>query len=382
MKRTRHYRALLALGCIPNIGNQRIRVLIHHFKDASKIFKASLPELQRIEGFGSALARQIIKFDGWKRVDRILEQTVQCDARLVALGDPEYPSLLTQIFDPPPLLWVKGDPAILSVPAIAVIGTRNPDKTGLKQAERWSAELVRAGLIVNSGLAYGIDSVAHKTAVDTGGKTIAVLGSGIDWIYPPGNSKLAKRIIESGGAVITEFPPGSKPDAGNFPVRNRIVSGMSLGVLVIQSGIKGGSMITARSALDQNREVFVVPHNPDNPNGVGGNYLIKTGQGKLIQEMEDLLEEISFEPESFAGIQPRQPVKISLSALADEDRKICRVLESGPVHLDKLSESLDRSSHELFLQLLELEMAGLIRQKAGKYFELQEHRVLRKRGGC
>ncbi|MEX0770428.1 MAG: DNA-processing protein DprA [Balneolaceae bacterium] len=375
MKRTRHYRALLALGCIPNIGNQRIRALIQHFKDASKIFNASLPELQQIKGFGFALARQIIKFDGWERVDRILERTVQCDARLVALGDSEYPLLLTQIFDPPPLLWVKGNPAILSVPGIAVIGTRNPDKAGLKQAERWSAALVRAGLIVNSGLAYGIDSAAHKTAVDTGGKTIAVLGSGIDWIYPPGNSKLAKRIIETGGAVITEFPPGSKPDAGNFPVRNRIVSGMSLGVLVIQSGLKGGSMITARSALDQNREVFVIPHTLDNSNGIGGNYLIKTGQGKLVQEIEDLLEEISYEPEPAAGVQPRQSVKISLSALAEEDRKICRVLESGPVHLDKLSESLGRSSHELFLQLLELEMAGLICQKAGKYFELQEHRV-------
>ncbi|MEX0994266.1 MAG: DNA-processing protein DprA [Balneolaceae bacterium] len=371
MKRKSHYRALLALGCIPNIGNQRIKTLMQHFEDASQIFKAGIPELMQIDGFGSALARQISKFDQWERVDQILERTKKCKARLIGLGDPEYPAILAQIFDPPSILWVRGDPEVISSSGIAVIGTRNPDRAGLEQAKRWSADLVRAGLVVTSGLAYGIDSTAHKTAVDLGGRTIAVLGSGIDWIYPARNAYLAKRIIDRGGVILTEFPPGSKPDAGNFPLRNRIVSGLSLGVLVIQSGIKGGSMITARSALDQNREVFVIPYNLDNLNGIGGNYLIKTGQGKLVQEMEDLLEEISYEAEPVSLYPPIKTPEASYSTLSDEQKKICRILANSPVHLDKLSEALGRSSHDLFPQLLELEITGIIRQKAGKYFELK-----------
>lgn len=343
---------------------------MQHFEDASEIFEKTIPELQQIDGFGSTLVRQILQFDSWNEVDRILEQTENCEASLVALGEPEYPVLLSQIYDPPPVLWLKGNSDVISAAGIAVIGTRNPDSYGLRQAEKWTKELVRSDLVVNSGLAYGIDSTAHKTAVDYGGKTVAVLGSGIDWIYPARNANLVKQILEQGGAMISEFPPGAKPDAVNFPVRNRIVSGMSLGVMVIQSGIKGGSMITARSALDQNREVFVIPHDGDNLNGIGGNYLIKTGQGKLIQDIEDLLDEISYRQEPGTIHSERKSLVASFENLSSRGQKICGILENGSVHLDKLAEAVGQPSHELFLQLIEMEMKGIIRQKAGKYYEI------------
>ena len=173
---------------------------------------------------------------------------------------PEYPFSLKQIYDPPILFWLKGNPEALSKPGIGVIGTRNATPYGRKMAERLSKDIGEKGLCIFSGLAYGVDSIAHKAALDVGAPTVAVLGSGIDNLYPRKNADIANRIFKEGGAVISEFPLGTNPDAGNFPVRNRIISGLGLGVLVIESAMQGGSMITAKLALDQNREVFAVPH--------------------------------------------------------------------------------------------------------------------------
>jgi len=364
---------------VPGFGVRMARVILKQsgVENAADLFKMSLPDILKVDGIGKERARNLVQFDDWTRVDRMLEKTSKSGAELVALTDPDYPQLLKQTFDPPVLLWVKGNPKSLNRQGIAVVGTRNPGSYGMKQAGKWSRELCKVGLSINSGLAYGVDSIAHKTAVEMGSVTVAVMGSGIDWIYPEKNRKLADRIIDSGGAVVTEYPPGTKPDAPNFPERNRIVSGMSHGVLVVESGIKGGSMITARLALDQNREVFVVPHPLPSLSGEGCNYLIKTGQGKLIQTMDDLLCELSVETgvSVINDAHEKTPSQNSLrwreEELDDEQKQLCRKLEEKSLHIDQLAESLDTQPFKLSPMLLELEMKGLIRQKAGKYFELK-----------
>jgi DNA processing protein len=363
---------MLALTLVPNIGIQRIRQLLKYFESPEEIFKGNHRKIRQIDGLGPAIATEINRFHKWDDVDQILKQTERAGSQLISFNDYEYPPLLKQIYDAPPLLWVRGHPDVLSEDGIAVIGTRNADRYGRIQAEKWTEYLADHGLTVISGLAYGVDTIAHSIAVKRKSKTVAVLGSGINWIYPEQNVKLADRIIDCGGAVISEFPPGTKPDAGNFPVRNRIVSGLSLGVLVVQSGIKGGSMITARSALDQNREVFVIPHNLDQKQGDGNHYLIRTGQGKLVETIEDIFEELQIESaQSINDKKADVPKKWVSASLTDEQIHICKTLENGYSQIDQLAEETGKSTHELLPLLLELEMGGYVVQSAGKYFELK-----------
>jgi DNA processing protein len=269
---------------------------------------------------------------------------------------------------------MKGDPKALSKPGIAVVGTRNTSAYGRNMAKKLTGELADQGMCIFSGLAYGIDSIAHKTALEHRASTVAVLGSGIDNLYPKKNTALANDIVKSGGAVITEYPLGTNPDAVNFPVRNRIVSGMSLGVLVVESGIKGGSMITADLGLDQNREVFAVPHSLGNPSGTGCNYLIKRGAAKLIQTVDDMLEElpVEYSGNEESGIE-NEPPKLNWrdQDLDKPSARICEVLEKQAYQIDDLSEELGINTSQLLVTLLQLEMEGLVQQKAGKIFELK-----------
>ncbi|WP_340105837.1 DNA-processing protein DprA [Rhodohalobacter sp. 8-1] len=361
---------------VPNFGVRTARVVLKKtgVDHAEDLFSLNVNDLLKIHGIGKERAVSLTQFDDWKKVDKILEKTEKSGAQLLSLSDPAYPMMLKQTFDPPIILWVKGDPAALSKPGIAVVGTRNPGRYGMYQAENWSHDICKAGLQVNSGLAYGVDSTAHKTAVKSGGSTVAVLGSGIDRIYPNRNIRLAAEIIEKGGAVVTEYPPGTKPDAVNFPERNRIVSGMSYGTLVVESGVKGGSMITARLALDQNREVFVVPHPLGYLKGEGCNYLIRTGQGKLVQTMDDLLEELSVQTENGAGTAAETVVTSkkweTAEDLSEREVELCKSLSEKSLHIDHLADKMETEPFKLSAILLELEMKGLIKQKAGKYFEL------------
>lgn len=372
MKATNHHRALIALLQIPDFGVRRIKILLDRtgVDDASELFKLKMPDLLRFDGFGKKVAKNFVQFDNWAKVDSILERTYKTGAELIAIDDENYPPLLRHIFDPPILLWVKGNKETLLSDGMAVVGTRRPSKYGLKQAKEWSEKLTGAGLCVNSGLAYGIDAASHRAALDSGGKTIAVLGSGIDVLYPAKNSKLASDIIEKGGVVMTEFEPGAAPDAVNFPERNRIVSGMSHGTLVIESAVKGGSMITARSSLDQNREVFVIPHPLDSMSGQGCNYLIRTGQGKLVQSIQDVLEEISVHTESGSQDVENTKMKWENMELDDTSKEICKLLTDNELHIDELSEKTEKPTYALLPVLLDLEMQGALKQKAGKYFEL------------
>jgi len=358
---------------VPEIGLRRIKLLLNSLKeeDASEIFNMSIPDLLRIEGIGEQSAKNLVLFDDWSIVDRDLDLTEKIGASLVSITDNHYPTLLKHIYDPPILLWFKGDQTVLETDGLAVIGTRNPSKYGIKQAMEWSRAIVEAGLTINSGLAYGIDSIAHDTSIRNGGKTIAVLGSGIDVIYPAKNRKLVSDMIENGSVIMSEYLPGTVPDAVNFPERNRIVSGMSHGVLVIESGIKGGSMITARSALDQNREVFVIPHPLDQMNGEGCNYLIKTGQGKLVQTMTDILVEISVNANKRSVVSVNHPEKKwTMMSLDQELTSICQILEKEELHIDQISDKTGLPTYKILPQLLNLELQGAVKQKAGKYFEL------------
>jgi len=235
-------------------------------------------------------------------------------------------------------------------------------------------ELGEKGLCIFSGLAHGIDAISHKAALDVGAPTVGVLGSGIDNFYPKENANLANRIVKEGGAVITEFPLGTKPDAGNFPIRNRIVSGISLGVLVVESGIKGGSMITADLALDQNREVFAIPHALDNLFGTGCNYLIKTGAAKLVQTIDDILEELPIEQEGKTSSTLNDFPKPKLwrnEELDDLSKKVCELLELGEAQIDTISDELEVNTSQLLVVLLQLEMKDLVTQKVGKNFKLR-----------
>ncbi len=371
-KKKSHREALLALNQVPQLGGQRIRMLLKRADHPAEIFMMPRAELQSVEGIGPAIAETILDFDNWDIVDRLLEQSRRIGAQIISCYDEQYPDLLREIYDPPLLLWVKGNADMLKSAGIAVIGTRRATHYGLSRAGEFSARLVENGLMVVSGLAYGVDAAAHKATLQAGGKTIAVLGSGIDNIYPRKNAGIARDIIENGGAVITEFPPGTAPDAGNFPVRNRIVSGMTLGTLVVESGLKGGSMITAQSALTQNREVFVIPHSLENVNGIGCNHLIKRGAGKLVQSVNDILEELPqyevLEAEKAVPAASKPDWK-SLD-LDDDSMAICAMLEENSMHVDDLTAEMDISPHQLLAKLLELEMQGCVRQKAGKNFEL------------
>lgn len=368
-------RVILALLQIPSLGAQRIRLLLSHVDQPSDIFSMGRKRLLGINGFGEKIIASLLSFDDWENIDDILERTQRIGAELLSFLDPRYPTLLKEIPDPPLLLWVLGNLENLQKDAMAVIGTRKPGKYGRLAAEQFTRDLVQNNAVIVSGLAYGIDTIAHKTCVDSGGRTIAVLGSGIDWIYPTANTSLARDILAHNGTIISEFLPGTKPDAGNFPVRNRIVSGLSRGVLVIESGTEGGSMITARIALEQNKEVFAVPHQIQNPAGTGCNILIRDGQAKLVQSVADIFSEMSLsgffsDRTNFVAAQTSQKWETMKEELDELSLLICQQLSESTLHIDALAEKLNKRPDELAIALLELEFKGCIKPLAGKMFAL------------
>lgn len=389
-------RNLIGLSLVPGLGASRIMRLMQAFPDLDEVFRADAASLMQIPGLGKATAAAIGRFKAWQEVDRILKVTDNTDVWLLSLDDERYPHRLRHIFDPPLLLWGRGDAAALSVPGIAVIGTRKPGPYGRARAQQFSGDIARSGLSVISGLAYGIDTLAHAAAVEAGGLTVAVLGSGIDRIYPSANRALAEKIAASGGAVISEFAPGTKPDRENFPVRNRVVSGLSTGVLVVESATTGGSMITAYAALDQGREVFAIPHDITNEAGAGGNTLIKKGHAKLTMCLTDIVEEINLpagiikantSPQNQPGLfpdeepkpaailpqkSPATPKWRTLKEVSQRDdlKAVCEVLETGEHQIDDLAEKLEKPGHILLVALLELEMLGCVKAKSGKRFAL------------
>ena len=372
--RTREW---LALSATPGLGPTRIKRLLERFGDVGQVFRASLTELEAA-GIPAASSQSIALGSSMQLADEELEKVHAAGATLLVPDDPAYPRQLLEIYDPPAVLRVRGDVEALSRPGIAIVGTRHPTPYGLGMAERLACDLAARGLIILSGMARGVDSAAHRGAVNARAKTVAVFGTGIDIIYPRENQKLSEQILAHGGTLISEFPMGAAPTPQNFPIRNRVISGLSRGVLVVEAGEYSGTRITARCALEQCREVFAVPGNVTNKLAWGPNTLIKQG-AKLVATWEDVWEElptdIRLRVEEARPSASNEPATASLfeqqTPLEGNEKKVYALIKSDEaIHIDQLVEELEGvfSSSEIFAALFELELAARIRQLPGKNY--------------
>jgi DNA processing protein len=366
----------LALALTPRLGPTRARRLVEHFGGVQNIFKASLTELEAT-GIQTVSAQSLGTGQSIELAHDELGRVAAAGVSVVCLDDPTYPAQLKQIYDPPLVLYVRGSVDAIAQPGIAVVGTRHPTPYGLGMAERLACDLANRGLVIFSGLARGVDAAAHRGAIHAKGKTVAVFGTGVDIIYPKENSRLTEQMLALGGALISEFPMNTFAAPQNFPIRNRIISGISIGVLVVEAAEYSGTRITSRCALEQNREVFAVPGNVTNKNSWGPNTLIKQG-AKLTATWEDVWEElptaVRLTLTPAAGDESQAGETASLfgeSELPPHERKILKLLKADEAtHIDEIVEllELDLSSSEIFAALFELELAGKVKQMPGKNF--------------
>jgi DNA processing protein len=359
---------LYLLLSVDRIGPAKVRNLLAKFKDISNILAANISELMQTEGISKELASRIRKASSYKdSIRKSLEKEIKLlekiGGRIITVWDDEFPQLLKKIYDPPLILYLMGNFDEMDKYSIAVVGTRQPTNYGKIQTEKIVADLVQQNITIISGLARGIDSVAHSSALKNQGRTIAVVGSGLDIIYPSENKKLFNEIKER-GVIISEFPPGTIPNAENFPRRNRIISGLSLGTLVIETAITGGAMQTARLALDQNREVFAIPGNLGIKQSEGTNMLIQRGEAELIKSAEDILTGLELKLKPVIGKNiPKQQKDLTIF-----EEKILNCLLNEPLHIDKIAEKTDLSTSDCLVNLLSLEFKGLVKQLPGKMF--------------
>ena len=362
-------RALITLSLVPGVGSGRIAVLVERFSCAQDALAASCAALAAVPGIGMQTALNILRFDDRDAVDRQIDWAENVGAEMVTRWDDRYPELLVQVYDPPAFLWVRGKIRAGSGPdrCIAVVGTRRPTSYGRRVAYEFGSVLARLGFVIVSGLAYGIDAAAHEAALEADGRTIAVLGSGVDRIYPSRNTRLANAMLER-GAVVSEYPMREKPDAPNFPRRNRVISGMSIGTLVIEAYEEGGALITAKLAIEENRYVWSVPGPIHSKASRGANALIREGPATLVQRVEDLLDDLGFGDHA---LQPTVKVPpLDLDGLPHEERILCGVLSSEPEHIDKICAISGLDPATALVYLLNLEFKGIVRQLAGKQFYL------------
>jgi len=366
----------LALRLVPGLGNRLAARLLNAVGSAAGIFQASATELESL-GVPSHVVRALATGTVFDDAAKEAEDARQLGASFVTIQDPRYPKILKEIFDPPLLLYARGNLELLGAPAIGVVGTRRPTAYGKAMAERLAGDLAARGLVIVSGMARGVDSAAHRGALQANGKTVAVLGTGMDVPYPAENKKLHAEIAEK-GLLLSEFPLGSFPAPQNFPIRNRIIAGLSLGVVVVEAAQYSGSLITARLAMEQNREVYGVPGSVTNKNSWGPHVLIKQG-AKLVQDWQDVVEELPAEVRnalsSLTTSWPdttQQADKPSLFAesLSERERAIYGLLKvDEAVHIDEILDALPQfSSSEVLANLLELEFKSLVRQLPGKNF--------------
>jgi DNA processing protein len=372
--------AWMALTLTPGMGPTRIWKAMNRLGAAERLFEASLTEL---EGLGMPAQSAQFCFEGKARAaaEDELKRVAEAGGSVLTPEDEAYPDRLREIYDPPAVLWIRGNVELLARPGIAVVGTRQPSPYGAGMAELLSRDLANRRLIILSGMARGVDTAAHKGAIEAGGKTIAVWGTGIDVIYPKENKKLAESIVTSGGTIVSEYPLGTFPAPQNFPIRNRILSGMSVGVLVIEAAEYSGTRITARCAMEQNRDVYAVPGNVTNKNAWGPNTLIKQG-AKLTATWEDVWEDLpsqirlALEDEMAAAGPGESKAGGTASLFNDtplpEHERIVfdKLRHDESMQLDELIEQLEATlgSPEIFAALFELELAGRVRQLPGKNY--------------
>jgi DNA processing protein len=366
----------LALSLTPGLGPTRGRKLVERFGNVAEIFQASLTELEA-ENLQAQSAQHIALGKSLELAHDETAKAIAAGIQVLCREGALWPARLNEIYDPPLVLYVRGNPEILSRPGIAIVGTRHPTPYGIGMAERLACDLASRSLVIFSGMARGVDAAGHRGAINAKGKTVAVFGTGADVIYPRENKKIADGILELNGALISEFPLGTFAAPQNFPIRNRIISGLSLGVLVVEAGEYSGTRITARCALEQSREIFAVPGNVTSRNSWGPNTLIKQG-AKLTATWEDVWEELpaavkqQLESEPGAAASDGKPSKSLFSEeLSPGERKLLALLKQDEsTHIDVIVEKLDGqlSSSEIFTVLFELEMNGKIRQLPGKNY--------------
>ncbi|MEO8232707.1 MAG: DNA-processing protein DprA [Ignavibacteriota bacterium] len=361
---------LYLLLSVDRIGPAKIRNLLAQFKKLSNVLTASTSELVETEGISKELASRIRKISSQKdSIQKFLEQELKTleklGGRIITVWDEDFPPLLKKIYDPPLVLSMIGQFDEKDKYSIAVVGTRMPTNYGKIQTEKIVSDLVEQNITIVSGMARGIDSVAHSSAIKNNGRTIAIIGSGLDIIYPAENKKLFNEIKEK-GVIISEFNLGTIPNAENFPKRNRIISGISLGTLVIETAITGGAMQTARLALDQNREVFAIPGNLGVKQSEGTNMLIQRGEAELIKSAEDILQELELKLKPILGKNiPKQQKDLTIF-----EEKIYNCLINEPLHIDTLAEKTNLSTSDCLVNLLSLEFKGMVKQLPGKMFML------------
>jgi len=356
----------LGLYLISGLGNSAFRHLLEHFGIPEGVFKADFSDLVKVNGIGKDIARKIINRKFSSDPEKEIKRIEKDNARVITYTDSSYPKRLKELHSPPMLLYAKGRDLPVNQTFIAVVGSRNATHYGKKAAEKIGFGLARRGVGVVSGMAKGIDSEAHKGCLRGKGFTIAVIGTGIDQVYPAINKKLSEQIVEN-GTVISEFPMGSPPEPKNFPIRNRIISGLSRGVAVVEATRNSGSLITASLALEQGRDVFAVPGSIDSFKSTGTHFLIKQGAG-LIENSDDILEELGL------GYRPVQQkcdfdgISDAMTELTDSEKKIYRILGDYPIHIDEIVGQGGLDAGEVSSALMQLELKGLTRQLMGKMF--------------
>jgi DNA processing protein len=361
----------LALALTPGLACRLSARLLKRFESPEGVFRASLRELEACN-LTAAAAQAVVKKEAFKRAEKELAKIrTIAGCGLINWTDPEYPQTLLQIYDPPVLLYVRGDAQILNLPALGIVGTRKPTLYGTQMAERLGRELAARGIVVVSGMARGIDAIGHQGTMAVNGRAIGVLGTGIDVCYPKENKKLYEKVLER-GAILSEFPLGTHPAPENFPIRNRVVAGMPLGIVVIEGAQYSGSLITARLAMEFGREVFGVPGNVTQPVSFAPNQLIKQG-AKLVTNAEDVIEELPT-PIRAALVKAEQPEAeqrnlLAAAGLNSSEKRLYDLLNSdAALPIDDIVERSSLNSSEVLATLFNLEMKGIVRQLPGKQF--------------
>lgn len=360
----------VALSRIPGLGCVGFKKLAGHFEDPTEALSVSRTALAEIEGLDQQAIDGLCNFSAWDEAGKEIIKADKAGVKIVPFTDSNYPERLRMISDPPPLLYLKGEILREDEKAVAVVGSRSTSDYGRRVARDLCRGLASLGFTVVSGMARGIDGTAHETALNAGGRTLAVLGSGVDRVYPAEHDKLYQRISEN-GAVISEFPMGTRPLAFNFPARNRLISGLSLGVVVVEATEKSGSLITAALALEQGREVFAVPGEVGASRSRGAHRLIRQG-AKLVETVDDIIEEIAPQLVARGGKAQSAPKPSLPQNLGDESQKIFGLFQERALQIDEVIESSGYSPSRVLEILLELELDGYIKQLPGKKYTTQQ----------
>ncbi len=356
---------LLALSLIKDIGPVMARRLVNNFGSAAEVFSQDEKSLMDVEGIGQQRARTIREFNRWRDAEAIIKRCREINVQIISYFSALYPENLKTIHDPPLILYIMGKPLPEDNLAIAIVGSRRTSEYGRRVAEKLSRELSELGITIVSGLARGIDTIAHTASLKSGGRTIGVFGSGLDRPYPPENKELIKKILNN-GYVLSEFPPGTPPNKENFPQRNRLISGLSLAVIVVEAEAKSGALITAGYGLEQGREVFAVPGGIFLKTSQGTNSLIKKG-AKPVTSVNDIIEELAPGLKDLMKTQEPQRAHLEFS---DREKAIINIMTEEPLHIDEIARKSGRPVSETLSVLLELELKGAVRQLQGKRFYL------------